>query len=117
MSSDVYIDFNEDAPNEDLGNWIGHLGVMSYYGMNLLDRLRDICYEHKGIVTEQAVQEAMSACQEFQNWCEAVDSGTISANSCYHWQPGRWRNESPSKENIEDLLSANLGSTWSVRVD
>lgn len=117
MSSDVYIDFNENAPNEDLGNWIGHLGVISYFDVNLLDKLRDICYEHNGLVTEQAVQQAIFACQEFRNWCELVDAGTTQLTSPYDWIPGRWRDESPTKEHIQELLSANIGSKWSIRVD
>jgi hypothetical protein len=116
MSSDVYIDFNEGMAGEDIGNWIGHLGVMSNYGFNLLERLQDICYKHKNVVTPKVVYLIGNACDDFAAWCQSVDNGA-DCDSPYVWVPGRWRTLCPTKESIQLLFENKYGSKWEIRVD
>jgi hypothetical protein len=33
------------------------------------------------------------------------------------WATGRWKNLSPTKDDISDMLAEHIGGTWYVRVD
>jgi hypothetical protein len=116
MSSDVYIDFNEDKEGADYDR-IGHLGTISYYEINLLEQVRTLEVASGGVVTQwlpEAIERLFSA---FQSWVAWANQNTMKASmlSSCNWIPGS--NDFVAPHSVRMLFEENMGKTWQTRVD
>lgn len=120
MSTDVYIDFNEDEEECETVR-IGHLGIMGhdimrYHNEDLIERFRTLHTASGGIVHEWVPEAAARLCKRFEYFVKKVESDTpYYAAGRPMWDKGF--DDFPTAKSIAGEFQENIGKTWGVRID
>jgi hypothetical protein len=111
MSSDVYIDFNEDKDGADYDR-VGHLGLLSYYDTNLLEQIRTLVIASEGIVTSWLPEAMERIFANFEKWISEVNDNPFLAGNAYEVP-----NDFMNPASVKTMFQENMGKTWQVRID